>query len=88
MASTSKQRSDYISQVRGKAKAFVQAVDDLRALSHQHTATDIANDLTEADFTGENEAFTKADILAVLTTLGNIETMMAAGNATNLYKVN
>lgn len=93
MASTERQRKDYITTIRASSKAFMEAVDALRALNSQHTATDIANDLTEEDFEGvsfagtDNSGLTKADILAVLTTLGNIETMLAAGNATNLYKV-
>lgn len=94
------QHSDFITRTRNASKAFISAVDQLRALDKERVALDLGNQLNDGtrdaedddatrygDFAGTNNNLTTADINGVFTTLANIETMMNAGNATNLYKV-
>ena len=79
--------SNHITDVRQATSALIEAIDRLRALKKESDALDLGNTLTEADFEGQTH-LAAADITAVTgTTLAAIETLMAAGHATNLYKV-
>jgi hypothetical protein len=90
--------SDYITLVRQATKDLLAVLDRLRALSRQSTALDLPNALADGerlatpptfgDFAGANSHLATADITAVIgTTLPAIEALLAAGHATNLYKV-
>lgn len=79
---------DHIDQVRKASAALLVAVNQLRALNAESTALDLGNVLTTEDFAGGNSHLSAADIVAVTgTTLAAVEVLLAAGHATNLYKV-
>ena len=99
MASTFRNRSDHITKTRQAATAFMDAVNELRALKKEYdagigvwivdaTGNDPAAEGYEAhDFAG-NEGLMLADISDVTsTTLGALETFLATGHATNLAKI-
>lgn len=87
MATTANQRSDFITNTRNGVDMWLAALDALRALKVQADAQDMLNQLTPADFTGENEGLTAAQITAVYTTLTAENALQAQGHATNLYTV-
>jgi hypothetical protein len=79
---------DHINQVRKASAALLSAVHQLRALSAEAAALDLDSALTTEDFAGGNSYLSAADISAVTsTTLTAIDALLAAGHATNLYKV-
>lgn len=84
---TSSQKSDHVSEVRQTVTKLLEAQNQLAALRREWDALGLSSELVEEDMVGENAGLTPADIAAVYTTLGEIETLMAAGHATNLYKV-
>lgn len=80
-------RSDqYISEVRANAKALWTAWEALKEAQREWNALDYGNTL--ADGTGSNAGITKAMVGAVaFATADAIETVMNAGNATNVAKL-
>jgi len=80
--------SDHITNVRNATREFIAVINKYRALSRQSVALDLPNVMTADDFAGENANILPADLTAVIgTTLSAIEALLAAGHATNLYKV-
>lgn len=80
--------SDHITKVRQASTQLIAALDTLRALKAESDALDLGNALTEEDFAGANAHLNTAQIVAVTgTTLSALETLLAAGHATNLYTV-
>lgn len=80
--------SDHITNVRNAAGEFIAVMGKLRNLARQSAALDLPNVMTAEDFDGANAHIAPADITAVIgTTLPAIEALLAAGHATNLYKV-
>ena len=100
MASTMSNRINHINRARQAATNLMAAINELRALKIEWDAgmsvwiVDATGDDPNAegyipyDFKGDNQGLMKADISAVTsTTLAAIETLLAAGHATNLEKI-
>jgi hypothetical protein len=87
MSATSSQKSNHITLVRNASTQWVQAQNALIDLRREWDALDLANELTEADFVGENTGLTPAEIAAVYTTLTAELALMAQGHITNLMAV-
>lgn len=89
MASTLKQRSDHISNVRQAAKDIICALDKLARLHQQYTMQRMGGDFTDADFTGvENEGLKKSDLVGVYATKDALLALLTANNGEhykNLY---
>lgn len=88
MASTLKQRSDHISNVRQATKDIICALDKLTRLHRQYTTQRLGADFSDADFVGENEGLKKADLVQVYATKDALIALLDANNsehAKNLY---
>lgn len=89
---TNNQISDHISEQRQAVTALIESIDKLRALLAEWNALGLdaaAIDAAQAaagDGLG-NSGITGAQVTAVYTTLGALESLLAAGHATNLYGV-
>lgn len=84
---TTAQKSNHITNVRQAATALLDAYNRLSALRREWDALALSSELAEGDFSGQNAELLPADIAAIYTTLGALDTLMAAGNSTNLHKV-
>lgn len=80
--------SDFVSLVRQETTNLLTSIDRLHALKAEWDALDYGNSLPEEAFAGTNADVDRAAIAAVIgTTLSALDGLLAAGHATNLYKV-
>ena len=87
MSAITQRKIDHVSHMRILTKALIDAYRGLKDLRAEYDALGWdADDLAEG-CVGGNEGLAGADLVAVYTSLGNLDTYMAAGNATNLYKI-
>ena len=78
----------FITAARTQAANLLLTIEKMQALTNKMTALDLANALNQADIGGDNEGVLIADVVAVLgTTLTALNTLLAAGHATNLHKI-
>ncbi len=78
----------YVTQVRTQATNTILTIQKLQALKDKWDALDLTTNLDQADIGGDNDGILIADLSAVVnTTLGALDVLMAAGNATNLHKI-
>ena len=78
----------FVTQVSTQAANLINTLNKLRALRNKYDALDLGNTLVQEDIGGDNEGIVIAEITAVLgSTLEALETLMAAGHASNLHKI-
>lgn len=78
----------FVTAARTQAANLLLTIEKMQALTNKMTALDLANALNQADIGGDNEGVLIADVVAVLgTTLTAMNTLLAAGHATNLHKI-
>ena len=78
----------FVTQVSTQAANLIATLQKLRALRSKYDALDLGNTLSQDDIGGDNEGILIPEITAVLgNTLEALETLMAAGHATNLHKI-
>jgi hypothetical protein len=76
----------FITEARGWAKQLLAAYNGLKALQTESNALDYANTLD--DGVGENDGYTKDEVIAVVhTTTNDMTTWLASGHSTNLAKL-
>jgi len=78
--------SDFITRSRQIANRVLSAIGELDALRVEWDSL-FNTTVTEEDFDGTNSDITLADVTNLMTTQGAIDTLMDAGNRTNLLKV-
>lgn len=83
---TQKQLSDFITQCRQVSTREIEDRATLQALRWEWDK-EYNSELADDDFIGENLGLTRADIVALMVTQGNLETFMDAGNGANLLAV-
>jgi hypothetical protein len=82
------ERYNEITKIRNATTNLVTAIEALQTINVEWTYLDLGNVIQLGDFTGLHEGLTVADLSAVIgTTLGAIDSLLAAGHGTNLYKV-
>jgi len=86
MSKTSQSRSDFITKTRQASSDFLKLAAEFAALRAQWDRGMNAA-LLESDFIGTHEGLEPADIIAIMTTEGNLVTWLASGNGSNLEKV-
>lgn len=79
--------SDYITQYRQQATAWLQAMEELMALKGEYVALDLGNTLTEGDFAGANSDIALADLVAAVGSMDALYSTFQSGHNTNLYKL-
>jgi hypothetical protein len=78
---------DFISKYRQATTAWLTALNTLLAYRAQWDALDYSNTLTEEDFAGANSDIDLAAMQAAVASVEAIETFVASGHATNLYRL-
>lgn len=84
---TMNQKIDHVNQVRANATRLMDTIKVLQGLRKDWDYLGLSSALKDADFTGQNEGLTAAQIAAVYTTLSAIETLLGQGHGTNLTAV-
>lgn len=80
--------SDFVTELRQATTAMIDDLDKLRALRREWDAVGYSGTITAAGgFEGANADIDEAKLASVFTTLAALETLLAAGHATNLYGV-
>lgn len=88
MAASTSQKQAFINAARQAATQFWEAQTSLIALQADWNALDYGTALTNADFTGDNEGLTAANIGSVVFDTANaMQTVFNAGNATNIARI-
>ena len=88
MAASDAQKQAFINAARVAATNYWNAQATCEALQAEWNAMDYDNALVPADFTGDNEGLTKAQIGAVVFDTANlIAAVFAAGSATNIARI-
>lgn len=81
-------KSDFVSEVRSDVKVLTEALDRLRNKQLEWNALDYGNTLLPEDLEGSSEGVVPADVGAVVFgTVDAFDAVLAAGHATNLYKL-
>lgn len=78
--------SNHVSRVRQTAAQLIDGVDKLQALKREWDALGYSAAIIESGIIGDNAGVTGADIAAVYVTLDALNTLLAQGHATNLYR--
>jgi len=78
--------SDFITRARQAAAQVLSALETLDGIRLEWDSLFNAT-VTADDFTGTNAEITLADLTAEMTTQASLDTLMDAGNRTNLLKV-
>lgn len=84
---TDGQKSDFISNGRSVATAFIQTINSLKALNSQSTAVDAFNQITDEDFQGANAGITKDQFFNFISLVDTILANLPPGANTTLYEV-
>lgn len=87
-APTAAQKSNFITGIRQCAGQTLYQIESVyAALNAQYVAGDLGNVLVDGDFVGDNAGISQADLVAAISSLDAIKTLLGQGHATNLYKV-
>lgn len=76
-------KSNFISRVRAHAVKRGELDDEGQAILSTYNSLDIGNKLADGDFVGDNASHTKAELVAVITSIAADHSTMAAGHGTN-----
>jgi hypothetical protein len=88
MAASSAQKQAFINAARQSATDYWTAQRELIALQAEWNALAYGDTLTDADFTGDNEGLTAANIGSVVFDTANaMQVVFNAGNATNIARI-
>jgi hypothetical protein len=88
MSASDNQKQAFINTVRDAATKRWEYQQTCLALQAQWNALDYGNTLTNADFTGDNEGLTAANIGSVVFDTANADqATFNAGNATNVARI-
>jgi hypothetical protein len=93
MALTTKDKVNFINDVRGSATEILNGINGLIAELAMYQALDMGGSLTDdklqdSDFVNDNAGLTAADISNIFgTTLPALKTLLNQGHATNLYRI-
>lgn len=87
MSAITQKKIDFVSNLRIKAKALIGIHRDLLDLRAEYVALGYDSDDLAEGCVGGNEGLTGSDCVGVIVSIDNLDAYMAAGNATNLYKV-
>ena len=79
--------SAWITQERQAITNLLGVLGALDTLAQQYISLDYGNSLTDEDFQGANTDIVKADLVAAVASVQAIGAFVAAGHATNLYKL-
>ncbi len=77
----------FVEQFRGDVRMLLKTLDALRADRRAWDALDLGNVIQQSDIPAGTGITTAELAAAIGTTLVAIEALMAAGHATNLYRV-
>lgn len=78
----------FATKIRRQSRNLLVTINNLRGLRKTADALDAGNTLQDADLGGDNEGMTWAVLLPPLyATLDAIESLLAAGHATNLEPI-
>jgi hypothetical protein len=88
MAASNAQKQAFINMARQSATNYWEAQRELIALQAEWNALDYGTELTNADFTGDNEGLTATNIGSVVFDTANaMQLVFNAGNATNIARI-
>ena len=92
MALSATQKTQYINECRDAVNTIIDGLNRLRNLRKQWDGLDMGgageDRLQDSDFTGDNAGITVQNLTDVMgTSLNAFESMLAAGNGTNLYRL-
>jgi hypothetical protein len=90
MADLSTKKTNFISRASAAGVIALANIEELREMLREATVLDYATALTDADFVGENDHLTKADLVAEFATINAIVALLEANaNAhyANLYRL-
>jgi hypothetical protein len=80
------ERYNEITRIRAAATNLTDAIEELQAVKKEWDYLDLGNAIVVGDFRDRHEGLTVTDLANVVgTTLGAIDTLLAAGHGTNLY---
>lgn len=87
MSDVSAKKVNFANREVQAASALIDALEDLHALRAEWDALGYASAIEDTDLTGPVAHIAAADLAAAFTTLEALDTLLAAGHYTNLYKL-
>lgn len=87
MANLDNKVSNFVTREVAAAQALIDAFDQWAELRKEWDAQNLASIITDEMITGANDHVAAADLAAGFYSLSALEAVMAAGHATNLYKL-
>lgn len=80
-------KSDFISEYRQLTAQLLEVQGELEQRRLEWDSLDYGNTMTQDDFIGDNASILKADLVASVSSVGAVTTLLSQGHRTNLYKI-
>lgn len=84
---TKSQKSNFLSKWRQAVTQIIEASQRLDALKGEYDALDIGNQITDQDFTGDNEGLTSDDFKNSVAVVDGILKGVQGGSKTVIYRM-
>lgn len=90
MADLTAKKSNFISRATQACVTTLANIEELREMRREATVLGYGQSLTDADFIGENDHLTKADVVAAFQTIDAVVALLEANGSVhyaNLYRL-